>query len=177
PPPDDPGHPSRQPSTSRFARTWFPPQPSTREVTSYQSGGVPTWETAIGGGSGADEEVESQIQNQWETRYGMRVDLLAAWAYILGPVTAFGLLVMETHNDFIRFHAYQSALLTTPLILLRILASLLQLSFLRTVLTLILVSSVCFMAFRAHTDASRNGLTRFHVPFIGQVAERWLDEE
>jgi hypothetical protein len=56
-------------------------------VTSYQSGGIPTWETAIGGGSGADEEVESQIQNQWETRYGMRVDLLAAWAYILGPVT------------------------------------------------------------------------------------------
>ena len=87
PPPDDPGHPSRQPSSSRFARPWFPTQPPTREVTSYQSGGIPTWETAIGGGSGADEEVESQIQNQWETRYGMRVDLLAAWAYVLGPVT------------------------------------------------------------------------------------------
>ena len=56
-------------------------------MTSYQSGGIPTWETAIGGGSGADEEVESQVQNQWETRYGTRVDLLAAWAYILGPVT------------------------------------------------------------------------------------------
>ena len=87
PPPDDPGHQSRQPGTSRFARPWFPAQPSTREVTSYQSGGIPTWETAIGGGSGADEEAESQIQNQWETRFGMRVDLLAAWAYVLGPVT------------------------------------------------------------------------------------------
>jgi hypothetical protein len=87
PPPDDTGHQSRQPATSRFARPWFPPQPSTREVTSYQSGGIPTWETAIGGGSGADEEAESQIQNQWETRFGMRVDLLAAWAYVLGPVT------------------------------------------------------------------------------------------
>jgi hypothetical protein len=87
PPPDDPGNPPRQPQTSRFARPWFPTQPSTREVTSYQSGGIPTWETAIGGGSGADEEAESQIQNQWETRFGMRVDLLAAWAYILGPVT------------------------------------------------------------------------------------------
>ena len=127
------------------------------------------------------------------------------------PILAFGLLVMETHNDFIRFHgaavqscilchstclhiAYQSALLTTPLILLRILASLLQVSsFLRTVLTLLLFSSISFMAyvpsrcssygtdgtirFRAHTDASRNGLSRFHVPFIGQLAERWLDEE
>jgi len=87
PPPDDPGHSSHQPSTSRFARPWFPTQPPTREVTSYQSGGIPTWDTAIGGGSGADEEVEAQTQNQWETRYGMRVDLLATWAYILGPIS------------------------------------------------------------------------------------------
>jgi len=91
-------------------------------VTSYQSGGIPTWDTAIAGGSGADEETEAQTQNQWETRYNMRVDLLAAWAYILGPVsgahswpiwgdgsdvtlqTAFYLLITETHNDFVRFH-------------------------------------------------------------------------
>lgn len=129
PPPDDPGYPSNQPSTSRFGRSsWFPTQPSTREVTSYQSGGVPTWETAIGGGSGANEEVESQMQNQWETRYGMRVDLLAAWAYVLGPVSgalpflqssfdltespnlAFCMLIMETHNDFVRFHGVPALL-------------------------------------------------------------------
>jgi hypothetical protein len=36
---------------------------------------------------------------------------------------------------------------------------------------------VLYIRFRAHTDASRNGLSRFHVPFIGQLAERWLDEE
>ena len=87
PPPDDPSYPSHQPSTSRFARPWFPTQPATREVASYQSGGVPTWETAIAGGSGADEEAETQIQNQWETRFKMRVDLLSAWAYIFGPVS------------------------------------------------------------------------------------------
>lgn len=132
PPPDDPGYPSNQPSTSRFGRSsWFPTQPSTREVTSYQSGGVPTWETAIGGGSGANEEVESQMQNQWETRYGMRVDLLAAWAYVLGPISgalhifpflqssfdltespnlAFCMLIMETHNDFVRFHGVPALL-------------------------------------------------------------------
>jgi len=118
------------------------------------------------------------MRNQWETRYGMRVDFLAAWAYILGPISAFCMLIMETHNDFVRFHAYQSALLTTPLILLRILASLLQLSsVLRHFLNLLLISSISFMAFRAHTDASRNGLSRFHIPFIGLLAEQWLDEE
>jgi hypothetical protein len=31
--------------------------------------------------------------------------------------------------------------------------------------------------FQAHTGASRHGLTRFHVPFLGPLAERWLDEE
>ena len=105
-------------------------------MTSYQSGGVPTWETAIGGGSGADEEVESQMQNQWETRYGMRVDFLAAWAYVLGPISgaphiprflqssfdltespnlAFCMLIMETHNDFVRFHGVPA--LHCPLVL------------------------------------------------------------
>ncbi|KAI9460943.1 hypothetical protein BJY52DRAFT_240003 [Lactarius psammicola] len=177
PPPDDPGYSSHQPSTSRYTRPWFPAQSSIREVTSYQSGGIPTWETAIAGGSGADEETEAQTQNQWETRYNMRVDLLAAWAYVLGPVSAFFLLITETHNDFVRFHAYQSALLTTPLLFLRILASVLQLPpVLRTLLTVLLVISIGFMAFRAHTGASR-GLTRFHVPIIGPLAERWLDEE
>lgn len=81
------------------------------------------------------------------------------------PLIAFCILVMETHNDFVRFHggpaqlcspcrsaelhiAYQSALLSTPLLLLRILASLLQLpSLLRTLLTLLLVSSISFMAY------------------------------
>ena len=87
PPPDDPSHPSQQPSTSRFTRPWFPTQPSIREATSYQSGGIPTWETAIAGGSGADDEAEAQRQNPWETRYNMRVDLLATWAYMLGPIS------------------------------------------------------------------------------------------
>jgi hypothetical protein len=44
--------------------------------------------------------------------------------------------------------AYQSALLTTPLILLRVLASLLQLSpTFRTLLNLLILASVCFMAY------------------------------
>ena len=56
-------------------------------MTSYQSGGIPTWETAIAGGSGADDEAEAQAQNLWETSYNMRVDLLATWAYMLGPIS------------------------------------------------------------------------------------------
>ncbi|KAI0271355.1 hypothetical protein BC834DRAFT_818154, partial [Gloeopeniophorella convolvens] len=167
-----------QPSTSRFSRPWFNTQPSTREVTSYQSGGIPTWDTAIGGGAGADEEAEAQNQNQWETRLPMRVDIMSAGAYLLGPVTAFFLLAFETQNDYVRFHAYQSALLTTPMILLRILMALLHLpSTLQTLVTVVFLFSIGSMAYRAYDNALHDGLARHHIPFIGHLAERWLAEE
>ncbi|KAJ6519832.1 hypothetical protein C8R45DRAFT_1085777 [Mycena sanguinolenta] len=174
PPPDDPASlpPSKAP-----ARPWFPAHASSQNDTSYQSGGIPTFGASASGGAGAVEEAESQ-QNQWETRHGLRVDLLAAAAYLLGPISALALLIIETHNDYIRFHAYQSALFTTPLVVIRILASLLQFwGWLRTILTLVLVGSQLYMAIRAYIDASQNGLARYHLPYIGPIAERWLEEE
>lgn len=39
------------------------------------------------------------------------------------------------------------------------------------------IALIALYRYRAHNDASRNGLTRFHLPFIGLIAERWLDEE
>lgn len=100
---------------------------SSRSVdTSYQSGGIPTFNTSVAGGAGAAEDVEGQT-NQWETRYGMRVDVLAAVAYLLGPISgvwnaigfqimhtlnvclALALLVTETQNDYVRFHGWSSS--------------------------------------------------------------------
>ncbi|KAI0651848.1 hypothetical protein C8Q79DRAFT_61594 [Trametes meyenii] len=191
PPPDDPSHTA---STSKgTSRAWFPSQ---QQSMSYQSGGIPTFNTSQAGGLGAAEDAEAEnATNMWETRHGFRVDLLAAFAYVLGPLSALALLIVETHNDFVRFHgtsaapsiamyvpkgitAYQSALLTTPLVVLRILASLLQFpSFLRTALTLLLVIPSLYMAWQAYIDAVRNGLVRFQIPFIGPLAERWVFEE
>ncbi len=34
-----------------------------------------------------------------------------------------------------------------------------------------------YCRWRAYTDASRNGLVRFQIPFIGPLAERWVYEE
>ncbi|KAI0639394.1 hypothetical protein C8Q77DRAFT_58227 [Trametes polyzona] len=174
PPPDDPAYAA---STSKStARAWFPSQ---QQSMSYQSGGIPTFNTSQAGGLGALEDAEAEnATNMWETRYGFRVDLLAAFAYLLGPVSALILLITETHNDFVRFHAYQSALLTTPLAILRILASLLQFPlFLRIILTLLLILPALYMSWQAYIDAARNGLVRFQVPFIGPLAERWVSEE
>ncbi|THH16991.1 hypothetical protein EW146_g3731 [Bondarzewia mesenterica] len=175
PPPDEPDY--NQPSSSRVARPWFPVHTSSQQVTSYQSGGIPTWNTSASGGMGAVDQAEEQ-QNQWETRYKTRVDVLAACAYVIGPVSALTLLIAETHNDYVRFHAYQSALLTTPLLLIRIMASLFGFpSFMCTFFTLLLVFPALFMAYHAYRGAAQNGMARFHLPGIGQLAEQWLQEE
>ena len=79
-----------------------------------------------GMGSATSGNEEEGTINQWETRFGMRVDLLAAAAYLLGPISgkyiwswqdymsiliqgliefiALLCLILETHNDYVRFH-------------------------------------------------------------------------
>ncbi|OBZ79312.1 hypothetical protein A0H81_01141 [Grifola frondosa] len=157
PPPDDPSYAS---SSKPVSRPWFPSQTSSHQTMSYQSGGIPTFNTSQAGGLGAVEEAEAESgANMWETRYGLRVDMLAAFAYLLGPISALALLIIETQNDYVRFHAYQSALLSALLVLLRILASLLQFpSFLRTIFTFLLVIPSLYMAWQAYIDAARNAL-------------------
>ena len=110
PPPDEPCHPSAQP-VSR-PRIWF-----SHHTASYQSGGLPSISPAA-----ASTDIEHGQPNEWETTYGLRVDVLAAFAYLLGPLSgltkslfsmyayistrrsALVLLVLETHNDYVRFH-------------------------------------------------------------------------
>ncbi|KAH8102657.1 hypothetical protein BXZ70DRAFT_797468 [Cristinia sonorae] len=173
PPPDDPSHASSS-RTSTTARPWFPSQ----DTTSYQSGGIPTFNTSQGGGLGAAEDAEAEGASAWETTYSVKVDALAAFAYILGPFSALVLLILETKNDYVRFHAYQSALLSTPLLLLRIWVSYWGFpSWLHTMFTLLLVIPLLFMAWRAYVDAARHGLSRFYLPGIGPLADRWVSEE
>ncbi|CAE6363378.1 hypothetical protein RSOLAG1IB_09511 [Rhizoctonia solani AG-1 IB] len=179
PPPDAPA----EAGTSKSKRPWFPAHQSSNFVQnvpgpstgSYQAGGVPTFGTSMGGGAG---HVEDQMGiNEWETRFGWRVDVEAAVAYIGGPVTALLLLIVETSNDFVRFHAYQSALLITPLLLLRGFTGLIFPSWLQFISTMSIVVAGLYMAFRAFKDANGAGLVRYQLPYIGILAERWLGEE
>ncbi|CAG7847105.1 SubName: Full=Uncharacterized protein {ECO:0000313/EMBL:CCA69110.1} [Serendipita indica DSM 11827] len=175
PPPDQ----VPQSSTTNTRPSWF--QRPQQAYSSYQSGGIPTFGdnqagiTGFGGGGG---DPEQGVHNMWETRLGMRVDVEAALAYLLGPVSALVLLILETTNDYVRFHAYQSALLTTPLLLIRLLALLIGFwSFLQTLLTLALVGCSVGMAFQAYRDANSGGLARFRLPYIGELADRWVGDE
>jgi len=124
------------------------------------------------------EDDRENAVTMWETRFGMRVDVLAAFAYLLGPISALLCLVLETHNDFVRFHAYQSALLTAPILFFRIFGSLVGFaSLLNSLLTWVIILVQLYMAFRAYTDASRNNLSRFYVPYIGPMAEQFVSDE
>ncbi|KAF4572902.1 hypothetical protein EYR36_007412 [Pleurotus pulmonarius] len=173
PPPDDPSRgPSSASSSRPSARAWFP----NTEDTSYQSGGIPTFNASMAG-SGPQVDEDANV-NQWETTYGLRVDVLAAVAYLLGPFSALVLLILETQNDYVRFHAYQSALVSTPLVIIWVAASLLSFpSWLHTLLTISLVATTLYMAFRAYRDVTHSNLTRFHIPSLGLLAEQWLSEE
>ncbi|KAF8872137.1 hypothetical protein CPB84DRAFT_1967525 [Gymnopilus junonius] len=174
PPPDE--HDSAVTATtskakSRLSSAWFPSE------NSYQSGGIPTFSSQYSKVSSVtyDQNIPS---SQWETRYGWRVDLLAAAAYILGPVSALVILVLETQNDYVRFNAYQSALMTTPAVLLRMFISVFQSpSWLRGISTLFIVALQFLLAFRAYRGASDNNLVPYHAPLVGRIAEEWLAEE
>ena len=49
---------------------------------------MPTFNTSQAGGAAAAEEAEAELGvSAWETRFGMRVDVLSACAYLVGPIS------------------------------------------------------------------------------------------
>ena len=123
PPPDEPSvlPPQSAPSkTAARASAWFQapsstpatyanntPNPATSgNPHSYQAGGLPTFGnghsagiTGFGGGAGAREGEGNT--NIWETRFGWRVDVVAAVAYLGGPVSGASLVIY--HVLFINY--------------------------------------------------------------------------
>ncbi|KAH7103235.1 hypothetical protein BKA62DRAFT_697780 [Auriculariales sp. MPI-PUGE-AT-0066] len=186
PPPDDPAAPQSS-SKPQTQRPWFPTHQSSMsgQATSYQAGGIPTFgassssgPSAYHGGVGHVDEAYNP-SNLWETRFGWRVDACAAAAYLGGPsqVTALALLILETTNDYIRFHAYQSALVSCPMLLLIFLEYLILPSFFYIFTIIITGLGGLYLAFRAYQDASIGDLARFQVPVVGEYAERWVADE
>jgi hypothetical protein len=109
-------------------------------------------------------------------------------------MTAVALLILETRNDWVRFHAFQSLLLTAVLLLLHVFF--LWSSFLSWFLFLVDVALFWWLAYvflpplfhltrdpradpshswRAFHDAEL--LKRWHIPTLGDLAARWVEEE
>jgi len=101
-----------------------------------------------------------------QTLEGGGISTLTAYAAI--PI-----LLVETHNSFVRFHAYQSLLLSAMLGLLHL--ALLWSSFLSWTLFSFDVFTLAFLAWRAFDDAE--SLARMNLPFLSELANSWVEEE
>ncbi|KAK9479995.1 hypothetical protein V1514DRAFT_327077 [Lipomyces japonicus] len=112
--------------------------------------------------------------NQYETNLPLRLDWESIIAYAaLPPVGSVFLLVFETKNDYIRFHAWQASLLFTPLFILYIVLSFSTvLSWLILALYILLAIYLSYRAFKDSAD-----LVRLELPVIGRLASDWVDSE
>ncbi|PHH68613.1 hypothetical protein CDD82_407 [Ophiocordyceps australis] len=79
----------------------------------------------------------------------------------------------QRNSDYVRFHAWQSALLFTALMILHLIFS--WSSFFNWCFFIGDIILMAFLTMRAYKDAEL--LDRFEVPFFGRVASHILDDE
>ncbi|KAL1896983.1 hypothetical protein Cpir12675_002564 [Ceratocystis pirilliformis] len=121
---------------------------------------------------GADDSREALVE--FETSLGLRLDYEACLAYLIfPPAGAVILLALERKSDYVRFHAWQSSLLFSAIVLLHVL--LLWSSFFSSFLMLAELAAIAWLTFRAYQDA--DSLERYEVPFVGPFASKILDDE
>ncbi|KAE8452349.1 hypothetical protein EG329_001049 [Mollisiaceae sp. DMI_Dod_QoI] len=127
-------------------------------------------EAAETGGFGAGRE----RLNEFETSLPIRLDYEACLAYLLlPPAGGVLLLVLEQKSDYVRFHAWQSALLFSAIFVLHLIFS--WSTFMSWVIFVGDLGLIGYLTMRAYKDADT--LDRCEVPFFGRVASRILDDE
>jgi len=112
--------------------------------------------------------------SEFDTSLGLRLDYEACLAYLaFPPVGAIVLLILERNSDFVRFHAWQSALLFTAILVLHFLFA--WSSFISWLLFLGDIALVALLVMRTYRDAET--LDRYEMPFLGRLATRFVDDE
>ncbi|KAG0173933.1 hypothetical protein DFQ30_006565 [Apophysomyces sp. BC1015] len=112
--------------------------------------------------------------NKYETTLPIRVDVEAALAYILGPVTGLFFLICERQNDYVRFHAWQSTLVSLTLMSIHFVLMFIS-SFLSWTLFFVDVGLLVWLTYRAYLDGA--SLERYELPYAGPLASEWVDTE
>lgn len=110
----------------------------------------------------------------FETSLGMPLRLEACLAYLLlPPAGGVVLLLFEQKSDYVRFHAWQSALVFTALFLVHIIFSWTSVvSWILFVFDLLLIAYLTMGAYR-----NADTLDRVEVPFFGRLASGFVDDE
>lgn len=126
------------------------------------------------GGSGAAGGNGREDLDLFETRLGIRMDWEACLAYLLlPPAGGVLLLVLEHRSDYVRFHAWQSALLFSFMFVVHIVFA--WSTFMSWLLFLVDLGTIGYLTMRAYRDAET--LDRCEVPFFGPLASSILDDE
>lgn len=100
--------------------------------------------------------------------------LEASLAYlVLPPAGGAVLLLFEHKSDYVRFHAWQSALLFGALFMLHIIISFTSIgSYMLLAIDLILIAYLTYGAWR-----NAETLDRVEIPFFGRLASSFVDDE
>ncbi|KAJ1870329.1 hypothetical protein H4R99_007206 [Coemansia sp. RSA 1722] len=136
---------------------------------SHVYGGEPT-----AGPSTFNSQDGGQRISRYETSLSLRYDVEASLAYALGVFSGALLLVMEKKNDYVRFHAWQSALLSIASFVVLVLTALIF----NSLYWLVFLAAGClhiYMIRRAYLDGAV--FERYPLPYIGPLAMQLVDEE
>jgi uncharacterized membrane protein len=102
-----------------------------------------------------------------KTSTGLEANLAAALSYLVGFVTGIAFLVLEKENRFVRFHAMQSTLVFSGVVVIDILLQIVPLvGALVVVFVVIPASAVLWLVlmFKAYQGED------FKLPMIGRIA-------
>jgi uncharacterized membrane protein len=100
--------------------------------------------------------------------------LVAALAYLLGPITGIALLLTEKKNGFIRFHAMQSTIVFGAVILFNLVLGIIPvLGWIVALILSPLIAVVSFILWLFLMWKAYSGET-YKVPYFGELAEKQL---
>ncbi|PVV04990.1 hypothetical protein BB560_000491 [Smittium megazygosporum] len=121
----------------------------------------------VGDGNFGVEETEQVNTSPPTTAFNLPENVLAPLAYLFGFPSAVLLLVVEKNSEYVRFHAWQSAIMNLMLFAIYILVTFL--SFLSGIVSIAVFFLYVYTIYRAFKDAPSQ--TLFKLPIIGQIAE------
>ncbi|KAI8324598.1 hypothetical protein GQ54DRAFT_284647 [Martensiomyces pterosporus] len=178
------GYPSQShPYSSGYGSPTSPYQQTESQViqvtpppsSSYASNpGAYGYSEPTAGPSTFSSQEGGQRISRYETSLSLRYDVEAALAYALGVFSGAFLLVFERKNDYVRFHAWQSSLLSGVMFFSLLIAALVS-NFLYWVVLLAAAACSVYMARRAYVDGAV--FERFTLPYVGPLACQFVDEE
>jgi uncharacterized membrane protein len=125
-------------------------------------------------GSAALQGAGQTSTSVFETSLGLPLHVEACLAYLLlPPAGGVVLLLFEHKSDYVRFHAWQSALLFSAMFLIHVIFSWTKI--ISWMLFVVDVAAILYLAAGAWRNADT--LDRVELPFVGRLASSFVDDE